>query len=177
MKTPYRKAYSNFPRPGCVSGTRNTFTPSGAGSLTSFLLPRQIRSTVAPSAISASIERRGRGSNGEEEKVTIATRLPASRLRLAATRLPCEVGSIVCVITESVIVGLLAPKSDALPHKSVVARGLNLLSGSFLSSDRSISCASHAQFSHDSSFVWLSIVSNRQTSTRARCSASHSVRR
>jgi len=38
--------------------------------------------------------------------------------------LPCEVGSIVCVITESVIVGLLAPKLDALLHKSVVARRL-----------------------------------------------------
>lgn len=94
--------------------------------------------------------------------MTIATRRPASLLLLALTWMPCEVGPVVCVITESVIVGLLAPKLDALLYKSVAARGFNPLSGSFLSSDRSISCANHVQFSHDSSFEWLSIVSNRQ---------------
>src|ERR1700683_2585135 len=103
MKVPYRNAYSNFPRRGCFSGTRNTFTPAGTSPLASFLLPRQIKSTVAPSANSAFMDRRGRGSNGEEEKVTIATRFPASLLMAAVGGLSSDVVVVVRVIVELVI--------------------------------------------------------------------------
>jgi hypothetical protein len=49
------------------------------------------------------MERRGRGSNGYEEKVTIATRFPASLLMAALGGLSSDVVVVVRVIVELVI--------------------------------------------------------------------------
>ena len=64
MNAPYRNAYSNFPRARMFERNAKHIDPvQRLTPQASFSLPRQIKSTVAPSPTSASTERRGLGSN------------------------------------------------------------------------------------------------------------------
>src|SRR5215475_5505968 len=75
--------YVILPPRRCFMGMRRTLTPPAEPFcfwLPPSAAPRQIRSTFIPSATNASMARRGRGSSGYGEYVTMATRFPASFL-------------------------------------------------------------------------------------------------
>src|SRR5260370_37656980 len=94
MKAAYRYAYANFPTRSCLMGRRRTLAPFRTSRLGAPSFPRHSRSTLAPSPTSASTARRGLGSYGKGENVTIATRLAANRLLLPVpTWGACEAGA------------------------------------------------------------------------------------